>query len=244
MFYGLSIITTKIIAAVGSPLDHFPGMAGFVAATGALITAVLIEAIASNVPWKSALTQIGFKAGSCRPVVPVLAGIAVILLGYVGITKFLKQSPELEQGFLFLSFKLLISQGLIEEAVFRGLIFRRLRRGRTFWRAASFGGLLFAFIHMVNFVKGVTPEIMIAVGTSILYGFILTFPLAMLFELGAGSIIAGGVFHLAVDSINCFKNLGSPGAPINIYLGTLIVASVAILGVGQLIRRQSSDRQL
>ncbi len=165
--------------------------------------------------WVAALKQIGFKNGKQNQIFPTTAGVASILVGYFFISLFFHKSAALEVGSLFLSFKLLVSQGLIEEAVFRGLIFRHLRIGRSFWRAATLSGVLFALVHIVNLAKGTSPEIFMAIGISILFGFILTFPLAILFELGAGSIIAGGVFHLAVDSINCFKELGDPGPPMN-----------------------------
>lgn len=229
VLYGLAIASTKAIVAMGPPLNGLPGLAGIIAAAGALFVALAIEMRFSNVSWGAALRNIGFKAGNRMQIVPAIAGAACILIGYAVIAGLLHKSTELETGFLFVSIKLLISQGLIEEAVFRGLIFRHLRKSRSFWRAATLSGVLFALIHVVNFAKGISPEILISVAISILFGFLLTFPLALLFEIGSGSLIAGAFLHLAVDSINCFKELGEPGAPMNTYLLFVLLAAFAVI---------------
>ena len=130
---------------------------------------------------------------------------------------------------MWLLIKLAISQGLVEEAVFRGLIFRHLRARYSFWRAATITGILFGLIHLANLANGTSPQILIAVATSVAFGFVLTFPLAMLFELSGGSILAGALLHLAIDSVNCFKEIGENGTPMNVYLFALLISSALIL---------------
>lgn len=157
-----------------------------------------------------------------------LLGVLPIVLGYLVIFWGLRKSAALEPSAGFMIIKFIFSQGIGEEVVFRGLIFRHLRRGRSFWPAASLSGLLFAFIHLINLAKGVTPELLIAVATSIAFGFILTFPLALLFELGGGSILGGAIFHVAIDSVNWFTEAGESGAPMNTYLGFVLIAAIVV----------------
>lgn len=88
-----------------------------------------------------------------------------------------------------------------------------MRKGRSFWNAAALSGLLFALIHIINLVNGTSPEILLGISISIFFGFIL----------------AGALFHFAVDSINYFKELGSSGAPMNSYLAFILIAAALIM---------------
>jgi membrane protease YdiL (CAAX protease family) len=229
VLFGTAITMQKVVALIGSPLDQIPGLVGFVAAIAAILTATFIEKIYDRTDLRLAFLSLGFKSGRWQQVIPVIGGLICLSVGYLVIAFALHKSADLVPGASFLLLKLLVSQGLIEEAVFRGLIFRRLRQGRSFWQAAALSGLLFALIHVVNLAKGTTPEIMFSILISILFGFILTFPLAALFELGGGSIWAGAILHLAIDSINCFKDLGEAGLAMNTYLAFLFVAGVVTL---------------
>lgn len=150
VLFGTAIATQKIVALVGSPLDQVPGLVGFVAAIAAILTATFIEKIYQRTGLSEAFVSLGFKPGRRQQIIPVIGGLVCLFTGYLVIALVLHRSADLVPGATFLLFKLLISQGLIEEAVFRGLIFRRLRKGRSFWCAATLSGFLFALIHVVN----------------------------------------------------------------------------------------------
>lgn len=228
---GTTVITRKVLASW-----QFGGantLTGLLAALAALVLAIIIESRFEQIRILNAFKNLGFIKGNRPQYYLVLIGVIPILLAYFYIIFFIKKSSALEVGAIFLLVKLTISQGLIEEAVFRGLIYRHLRVRNSYWKAATLSGILFALIHVANFSRGMSNEILLSVGISILFGFILTFPLAILFELGNGSILGGAILHLAIDSINCFKEIGEHGKPMNTYLFALIVLSVLIVGVGK-----------
>lgn len=237
---GTSIGSKVVLTKLGWDYPKF--MPGFFAALAALIVAVVIESKFSATFLKKAIQNLGFKFGNRVQFKVALFGIVPIILAYLFIVFFLGKPATLNDGAFFLVIKLFISQGLVEEAVFRGLIFRHLRLRNSFWTATTLSGILFGLIHLANLINGTSTEILIAVATSILFGFILTFPLAALFELGKGSIFAGALLHLAIDSINCFKEVGTSGTPMNSYLFSLLISSVVVVFFAFRSKKMSSNK--
>lgn len=134
------------------------------------------------------------------------------------------------------------AQGVVEEVVCRGFVFRRLRVGRSFGRAATLSAVVFAVVHVSNLVKGVSPEILVGVAISTAFAFVLAFPLASLFERGGGSIIGGAVWLLGIDSINCFVHPSKLGTSMNVYLAGVVVACALVWFLGRK-RRPSAPYQ-
>jgi membrane protease YdiL (CAAX protease family) len=85
--------------------------------------------------------------------------------------------------------------GVAEEILFRGYLFRRLRTGRTFARAAGAAAGPFAAVHLALLLTMPWPVAVAAVGLAI----VLSFPLAYLFELGRGTIWPPAVLHFVAQ---------------------------------------------
>lgn len=99
-----------------------------------------------------------------------------------------------------------ISAGFYEELVFRGLLFRYLRPGRSFFSAAVLSSLLWSLSHwgsafMVTRVRIFFPEVVI---------FLLGLAGAYVFEKSGNSVWSWMIVHLAVDSIG-LVNIGNTG---------------------------------
>ena len=86
--------------------------------------------------------------------------------------------------------------GIAEEALFRGYLFRHLRQGRSFWRAAGLATLPFALVHLYLFWTLPWP----LAAASVLLAIIISFPLAYLFELGGNTIWAPALLHFTIQS--------------------------------------------
>ncbi len=226
--YTVAIITGRIINHFEINTLNLPGLTGLFAAVTALVVAVAIERHENKCTIRTAFAGLGFKRGNRSQIKSTSIGIFLVMLGFATISAFYNKSFALVPGALFLFFKLFIAQGLIEEAVFRGLIFRHLRKYYSFTFSATASGFLFAAIHLLNLMKGTSPEILTAVATSVVFGFLLTFPLASLFEIGNYSILAGCLYHLAVDSINCFNELGDSGSSMNTYLAFIFLSGMTV----------------
>lgn len=85
--------------------------------------------------------------------------------------------------------------GVAEEALFRGYLFGRLRRGRTFRRAALLSLLPFVGVHVVLFFTMPWPIATAAVVLSA----VLAVPLAWLYELSGSTVWAPALLHFVVQ---------------------------------------------
>ena len=85
--------------------------------------------------------------------------------------------------------------GIAEEVVFRGFLFRRLRRGRSFWRATSLAAIPFVAVHAMLFLSLDFPIAL----SSLLLALSISFPLAWLFEISEGSIWPPALIHAVIQ---------------------------------------------
>ena len=85
--------------------------------------------------------------------------------------------------------------GIAEEVLFRGYLFGHLRRGRTFWRAATISMVPFVAVHLLMFFTMSWPVAL----ASLLLAVVISFPLAHLYELGNATIWAAALLHFIVQ---------------------------------------------
>lgn len=104
-------------------------------------------------------------------------------------------SIALRAGWAWLLPGLFARAGLAEEVLFRGCLFRRVRAGRSFWRAVALASLPFVAVHLVLFLTMPWPVAVAAV----LLSAILSAPLAYLFELGGGTVWAPALVHFVIQ---------------------------------------------
>lgn len=174
------------------------------------------------------LSKLGFKKPKAPQLRVAAWGILPILLGYVVISRIWPGAMEPRTRWAEVALKLAVGQGIVEELIFRGFLFRKLRETRTFHRAALMSGVIFGLTHLVNFVNGISVQTLMNVGISVGFGFVFTFPLAAIFEAGGGSLLGGGIFHFAVDTANLFDSIGKPGATMTLYLASIFTAGAVV----------------
>ena len=85
--------------------------------------------------------------------------------------------------------------GVAEETLFRGFLFGRLRRGRTFWRAAWLSALPFVAAHLILLFTLPWPIALASIALAI----VLSFPLARLYDLGGGTIWGPAILHAVIQ---------------------------------------------
>lgn len=184
------------------------------------------EKITAGLSWADSLAKFGFKWPQPHQIQPALTGIVILAVGYRLAIQYSAEPLTIQPNWPSNALKYFIQAGLSEEILFRGFLFRHLRTNMTFWRAAIINGAAFGLIHLFNFTNGFTPEIVTNVAISITFGFLLTFPLAALFEVGGGSLLGGVIFHFGVDTVNLFDNVGP--TPMLICLGTAAFAGMIL----------------
>jgi len=127
----------------------------------------------------------------------VVAGTICVLLA-IGALLFLfttGTSAVMTPDALSLAPGLFAQAGIAEETLFRGYLFGRLRRGRSFWRAAWLSMIPFVGVHLLLFLTMPWPVALAALALSAA----LSFPLAHLFELGGDTIWAPALLHFVVQ---------------------------------------------
>ncbi len=121
--------------------------------------------------------------------------------------------------------KFVIAQGIAEEVIFRGFVFGRLRTGRSFVRAATLSAIVFAVVHLSNFLHGFSTQVIIGVITSTLFAFVLAYPASLLFERSGQTIWPFAITHVLIDSINWFENASVPGPGLYVYLVVVLLTA-------------------
>lgn len=121
----------------------------------------------------------------------------------------------------------LLTNGLAEETMMRGFVFRHLRDQRSFWRAATLSTVYFAAYHLVLiFTAGVlfgVIGVMIAIPTGLLT--------AYLYERGNNTIWASALLHSVNNMLVCIFVLPTNIQPVAtaLYLVIGLVLSIVIV---------------
>ena len=171
------------------------GQAGLV--VGALVVAATfsVERLLFDKRFLATVAALGL--GRPRVVGLAVAG-GICLLLVIGVLLFLRStgtSAAVASDALLLAPGLFAQAGVAEEILFRGHLFGRLRRGRSFWRAAWLSMIPFVGVHLLLFFTMPLPVALAA----LLLSAVLSFPLAHLFELGGGTIWPAALLHFVVQ---------------------------------------------
>ncbi|HXV99180.1 MAG TPA: CPBP family intramembrane glutamic endopeptidase [Anaerolineae bacterium] len=156
-----------------------------------------------------------------------LAGLILLpLLAFYPLYSLLADVPVgLVPNWPWLLLGAFLYNGLNEETIFRGLIFRHLRAGRTFWRAATLSVLYFAGAHVPLIFSSNLPVGLV----SILYAIPTGYLLAYLYERGRNTVWGCVLFH-AVNNGVPFIALVSPTGQLIASLLYLLVGFITTGG--------------
>jgi membrane protease YdiL (CAAX protease family) len=193
---GLFVALWLVLDRTASLLGSTRGEHGMAVCAAVLITAVTVESLTAGFRPISALAVLGLG----RPRIATLAlaaSMTVLLLCYYPAFSAVTGAPlSLRPDAVWLALGILAQGGIAEEVVFRGFLFRRVRRGRTFWRAALLSTAPFAAVHVPLFFSLDLP----LAAVSLLLAVSISFPLAYLFEVSRGTIWPSALLHATVQS--------------------------------------------
>ena len=198
----------RLAAALGSTR----GEAGLVVAAVVLVLVLTAERWLTRAPLRSLRRRARSRpadadARCSRP--RVLS--AFLLLCLPLLARFAALELTLRPNAAWLALGMLAQGGVAEEVLFRGFMYRHLRRSRTFWRAATLSAVPFTAAH-VPLLWSLEPAVaLLALAMAIAW----SFPLAWLFDRAHGSIWPGAILHgvmqgaikLLVDDDAAFQTL-------------------------------------
>jgi len=240
------VLSTLGARNLGARLGLSPGFSIVVVGIlPAVISILLVAAIESRLSKQSlghSLEALGL--GKLHPLQLAAAFLATapLWIAYVAIFQFLKVSSTPAPQWPLLIIKFIVSQGIAEEVVFRGFVFRRLSVGRSFTSAATISAVVFSLIHLVGLIHGFSHEVLIGVAVSVTFSFLLAYPLAYLFHHGRGVIWGPALWHVSIDSINWFPKVAEPGPAWGIYFAGILCAIGAVFVFGRLFLRNKHVR--
>jgi membrane protease YdiL (CAAX protease family) len=191
-FVLLYFVFDRLAAALGSTR----GEAGVVVAAVVIALAVLAELWLTRTPVRSCCAALGFRAPASRALLAAVALSAILLACIPLLAVATGSTLELRDGAAWLAFGMFVQGGVAEEVLFRGFMYRHLRRTRTFWRAATLSAVPFAVAHVPLFWSLDAPVALLALGMAIAW----SFPLAWLFDRAGGSIWPGAILHAVIQA--------------------------------------------
>lgn len=190
-FLVIWIVLDRSAALLGSYRGEF----GIVVCGLVLAAAVGVERLCFGRSPLAALRALGLRRAAARSVIATLA-LSVVLLGFFPLYGYLAGVPlRIRADWYWLVPGLFAQGGIAEEALFRGYLFRHMREGRSFWRAASLAAIPFMAVHLVLFATLEFPVAAASLALSVSVGF----PLAWLFERAGNSVWPPAILHFVVQ---------------------------------------------
>lgn len=171
------------------------GQAGLVIAAAVIGALVVVECLLFRHTPTTALRTLGLGRPAAIGALVAL-GVGLLLLAVIPAYAALRGATlSSYPGWPWLLPGLFAQSGIAEETLFRGCLFRHLRRGRSFWHAAALAAVPFVVVHLFLFA---TMPWQVALA-AVLLATALSFPLAHLFELGGKTIWAPALMHCIVQ---------------------------------------------
>lgn len=189
------VVLWLVLDRSASALGSFRGEAGLLVCGAVLLAAVPLEMFLSRSGTAQAIAALGLRLPARRALLWCSVLCAGLLCVYPLFAVLSGAELGLREDSALLMPGLFAQGGVAEELVFRGYLFRRVRAGRSFWRAALLAAVPFAAVHALLFLSLDFPVAL----ASLLMSISLSFPLAWLFERGGGSVLPPAIVHAVVQ---------------------------------------------
>jgi membrane protease YdiL (CAAX protease family) len=194
LLVGLAIVFV-LFQGLAHALTSDRGQAGLPVAAVVIAALLAVERVLFGQSAMSALRSLGFGLPAFSGLSVALA-VSVLLLAVIPIYAWMRGAAIVPYpSWPWLVPGLFAQGGVAEEALFRGYLFGRLRRGRSFWRAATLAAVPFVLVHLYLFATLPWPVAL----ASVLLATVISFPLSHLFELGGNTIWPPALLHFTVQ---------------------------------------------
>jgi membrane protease YdiL (CAAX protease family) len=207
------------------------GQAGLLVGAGVVAAVLGAERLLFGRPVRAAARELGLGRPGGRGLLAALGVCALLLLVvpvFVGATG---APAGVYPGWGWLLPGLFAQAGIAEEVLFRGYLFRHVRRGRPFWRAAGLAAVPFVAVHLTMFLALPWPIAL----AGVLLAVTMSFPLAYLFELGGDTVWAPALVHFVMQGAVKVVVIG--GEPAAVFPLVWMAAGAALPYLAFLIAR-------
>jgi membrane protease YdiL (CAAX protease family) len=171
------------------------GEAGILICIVVLVTTFGVEKLIFRQATPDALRSLGLGYPSLRTMLVAIFICAMLLAFYPAFSLVTGAKLTLHDNWIGVSSGLFAQAGIAEEVLFRGYLFGRLRKGRTFRHAALLSLMPFVAVHVLLFAS---LDWTIAL-VSTLLAVATTFPLCYLYDLNRRTIWASALLHWIIQ---------------------------------------------
>lgn len=188
---------------------------------------VSIEHFVYGHSWSGALNAIGVTRWHPGGLPAALLYLLPLFAFFPVFAAATGESLSLQANWLGLTAGAILNNGINEEIMMRGFVFRRLREQRTFWRAAALSTVYFAAYHVPMIVTAGplvgTIGVIIAIPTGLLTAYV--------YERGDRTVWASALVHAGTNAPVFVFAIGSGVQPLasSLYMCTAIVVASAIV---------------
>jgi membrane protease YdiL (CAAX protease family) len=190
-----NVFLWHILDRTAAALDSMRGEGGLVVCMAVVVAALAAERLLFGANPAAAFRNLGFRRPNMGAILATFILCLTLLTYHPAFLLATGGKAEVVAGWPLLLAGMFLQGGIAEEVVFRGYLFRRLRRGRTFWRAALLSALPFIAVHLLLF-RTLDPVVAFV---ALMASVSLSFPLALLFERSGGSIWLPALLHFIVQ---------------------------------------------
>jgi membrane protease YdiL (CAAX protease family) len=191
-FVVLWLVLDRSSAALGSLRGEY----GAIVCAAVLAAAVVVEGLVTGHTPRQALHALGLGRPRARALIASVLLCAALLLLFPIFEALTGARLTWRADAAVLALGMFLQGGVAEELVFRGFLFRHLRRRRSFWRAALVASLPFIAVHLPLMASLAWPLALASITLSVW----VSFPLAWLFERSGGSIWPPALLHAVVQA--------------------------------------------
>jgi membrane protease YdiL (CAAX protease family) len=176
-------------------LGSFRGESGLIVCGLVLVVATGVERVLFGAKPIEALRALGLRLATERSVIATLV-LSAVLLGFFPLYAFVTGvEVSVRADWYWLLPGLFAQGGVAEETLFRGYLFRHMREGRSFRRAAILAAIPFVAVHLLLFA---TLDLAVA-AASLALSVSISFPLAWLFERAGNSVWPPAILHFVIQ---------------------------------------------
>jgi membrane protease YdiL (CAAX protease family) len=226
-YLGTSLLPLAVGSCLGASCEASPAriVISILIPLGMALFPVLLEVSLFGRSWSGALQLVGLTrvhGGGFGVTLLYLIPLALFFPVFAALTG---QSLALQPNTLGLVGGALLNNGINEETMMRGFVFRNLRERGSFWPAAAVSTAYFAACHLpLLFTAG--PMVG---GISILIAVPTGFLLAYVYERGARTVWAAALAHAGTNLPPFIFAVGPPPVASSLYMLTSIVLATAIV---------------
>lgn len=164
-----------------------------------LIAAVIVEVVFFKSRYSELVKILGLGKPGSKAIIASLVITLLLFLCYPLITLITGFNFNIPENWIWLAIGVFVLHGIAEEVLYRGFLFRRLREGRSFWKAAWLAVIVIFFT--VAHIPIIINQGLLVGGMAVLLAVVSSFPFSYLYEKGNNTIWAPAIVHAAIDTI-------------------------------------------